>query len=47
VDEAYARRAFERWPQARRYRDFRECFGPRVTGFDAVHVAKPDHTTPL
>jgi len=47
VDEAYARRAFDRWPQARRYRDFREMLRTEGDRVDAVHVATPDHTHAL
>jgi predicted dehydrogenase len=43
VDDAYAKKAFDRWPQARRYRDFREMLAADER-IDAVHVGTPDHT---
>lgn len=44
VDDAYAKHAFDHWPQARRYRDFREMFHAEGDRIDAVHIATPDHT---
>jgi predicted dehydrogenase len=44
VDEVYAKRAFERWPQARRYRDFREMLQNEDDRIDAVYCGTPDHT---
>jgi len=43
VDDVYARKAFEKWPAALRYRDFRELLD-RETDIDAVYVGTPDHT---
>jgi len=43
VDDVYADKAYKKWPQARRHRDFREMLD-KETGLDAVHVATPDHT---
>jgi predicted dehydrogenase len=43
VDHGYAQRAFDRWPEARRYRDFREMFQAESDKIDAVYVATPDH----
>jgi hypothetical protein len=47
VDDAYAQKAFDRWPQARRYRDFREMLSAEGDKIDAVHVGTPDHTHAL
>ena len=40
----YAKRAFDRWPQARRYRDFREMLQAEGSKIDAVYCGTPDHT---
>lgn len=47
VDDQYARKAYERWPKARRYRDFRELLQSEGDKIDAVHIATPDHTHAL
>ena len=44
VDDVYAKKAHDHWPQARRYRDFREMFATEGDRIAAVHVATPDHT---
>jgi len=44
VDDAYAKKAFDRWPQARRYRDFREMLSAEGDKIDAVYCGTPDHT---
>ena len=44
VDDAYAKRAFDRWPQARRYRDFRAMLQAEGDKIDAVYCGTPDHT---
>ncbi|HWI57178.1 MAG TPA: Gfo/Idh/MocA family oxidoreductase, partial [Bacillota bacterium] len=44
VDDVYARKAYDRWPQARRYRDFRELLQQEGDKIDAVYVGTPDHT---
>jgi len=44
VDDAYAKKAFDRWPQARRYRDFREMFQAEGDKIDAAYCGTPDHT---
>jgi predicted dehydrogenase len=44
VDQVYAKRAFDRWPQARRYRDFRDMLQAEGSRIDAVHCGTPDHT---
>ena len=46
VDDSYAKRAFDRWPQARRYRDFREMLQAEASKIDAVYCGTPDHTIP-
>lgn len=47
VDDEYARKAYERWPQARRYRDFRELLASEGDRADAVYCGTPDHTHAL
>ena len=47
VDDIYARKAFDKWPQARRYRDFREMLQTEGNKIDAVYVGTPDHTHAL
>jgi predicted dehydrogenase len=44
VDDVYAKKAFDRWPQARRYRDFREMLAAEGDKIDAVYCGTPDHT---
>jgi len=44
VDDEYAKKAYDRWPKARRYRDFREMLATEGDKIDAVHCATPDHT---
>jgi predicted dehydrogenase len=47
VDDAYAKKAYDKWPQARRYRDFREMLQAEGDKIDAVYVGTPDHTHAL
>lgn len=47
VDDVYAKKAYDRWPQARRYRDFREMFDAEGDRMDAVYCGTPDHTHAL
>lgn len=44
VDDVYAKKAFDKWPQARRYRDFREMLRAEDDKVDAVYCGTPDHT---
>ncbi|NOX54273.1 MAG: Gfo/Idh/MocA family oxidoreductase [Planctomycetes bacterium] len=44
VDQVYAKRSFDRWPKARRYRDFREMLDAEADKIDAVYVGTPDHS---
>ena len=44
VDEKRAAPAFERFPQARRFRDFRVMFDQMANQIDAVVISTPDHT---
>ncbi len=44
VDDVYAKKAYNRWPQARRYRDFRELLDAEGDKIDAVYCGTPDHT---
>jgi hypothetical protein len=43
VDQQYAQKAFDAWPQARRYRDFREMLQAEADKIDAVYCGTPDH----
>jgi predicted dehydrogenase len=43
VDHAYAAKTFKQYPNAARYKDFREMLD-REKGIDGVVVATPDHT---
>jgi hypothetical protein len=43
VDEKRAGMAFEQFPKARRYRDFRKLLEQEEKNIDAVVVATPDH----
>lgn len=47
VDDLYARKAFDKWPKARRYRDFREMLASEGDRVDAVYCGTPDHTHAL
>lgn len=47
VDDNLAKKAHERWPEARRYRDFREMLQAEGDRIDAVYVGTPDHTHAL
>jgi predicted dehydrogenase len=44
VDDVYAAKAFDRWPDARRYRDFRDMLAAESDKIDAVYCGTPDHT---
>ncbi len=44
VDDVYAKKAYDRWKQARQYRDFREMLHAEGDKIDAVYVGTPDHT---
>lgn len=44
VDDVYAKRSYDKWPQARRYRDFRQMLEVEGDKIDAVYVGTPDHT---
>jgi len=43
VDDEYADKSYQRWPQARRYRDYREMLESE-TDIDAVYIGTPDHS---
>ena len=47
VDDRYAKKAFDQWPQARRYRDYREMLQAEGDKIDAVYCGTPDHTHAL
>ncbi|MCL4177952.1 MAG: Gfo/Idh/MocA family oxidoreductase [Verrucomicrobia bacterium] len=44
VDWRYAAGTFEKFPTAKRFKDFRRMFDELANSFDAVLVATPDHT---
>jgi predicted dehydrogenase len=44
VDDVHAQKSYDRWPDARRYRDFREMFQAEGDRIDAVYCGVPDHT---
>jgi len=44
VDDQRAAPTFERFPQAKRYRDFRTMFDEMHSRIDAVVIGSPDHT---
>jgi predicted dehydrogenase len=44
VDDVYAKKAYDKWPQARRYRDYREMLETEGDKIDAVYCGTPDHT---
>lgn len=43
VDHGYAAKAFEKFPNAKRYKDYREML-EKEKGIDAVLIGTPDHT---
>ncbi|HRZ34821.1 MAG TPA: Gfo/Idh/MocA family oxidoreductase [Candidatus Paceibacterota bacterium] len=47
VDDSYAKKAYDHWPEARRYRDFREMLAAEGDRIDAVYCGTPDHTHAL
>ena len=44
VDDVHAKKTYDRFPQARRYRDFREMIAAEGDRLDAVYCGTPDHT---
>ena len=44
VDDVYAARTYKRFPQAKRYRDYRELLDKEGDKIDAVYCGTPDHT---
>jgi predicted dehydrogenase len=44
VDDLHAKKTFDRFPQARRYRDFRELLASEGDKIDAVYCGTPDHS---
>jgi len=44
VDDRRAADSFKRWPNAKRYKDFRQMFDEMADKIDAVLVGTPDHT---
>ena len=44
VDDVYAKRTYDVFPQARRYRDYREMLDAEGDKIDGVYCGTPDHT---
>ena len=44
VDDLHAKKTYDFFPQARRYRDFRELLAAEGNKIDAVYCGTPDHT---
>ena len=44
VDDLHAKKTYDLFPQARRYRDFRELLAAEGDRVDAVYCGTPDHT---
>lgn len=44
VDDVHAKKTYDVFPQARRYRDFRELLASEGDKIDAVYCGTPDHT---
>jgi len=44
VDDVYAARTYKLWPEAKRFRDYREMFDALTREIDAVLIGTPDHT---
>jgi predicted dehydrogenase len=44
VDDNYAKRSYDKWPDARRYGDYREMLEAETDKIDSVYVGTPDHT---
>ena len=47
VDDLHAKKTYDAFPQARRYRDFRELLSAEKDKVDAVYCGTPDHTHAL
>jgi predicted dehydrogenase len=44
VDDVYAKKTFDMFPDARRYRDFRQMLDAEGDNIDAMYCGTPDHT---
>jgi predicted dehydrogenase len=44
VDDLYAKKSYDKWPQARRYRDYRQMLQAEEDKIDAVYCGTPDHS---
>jgi len=44
VDDAYAKKSYDKWPKARRYKDYREMLDAEDKRIDAVYIGTPDHS---
>jgi len=47
VDDLHAKKTYDLFPQARRYRDFRDLLSTEKDKIDAVYCGTPDHTHAL
>lgn len=44
IDDVYAKKAYDQWPQAKRFRDYRKMYEAIDPQVDAVYCGTPDHT---
>ncbi len=44
IDDVYARKTYDFFPEARKYRNYREMFGAEGDKIDALYCGTPDHT---
>jgi len=44
VDDVYAKKTYDVFPEARKYRDFRDLLNSEADRIDAVYCGTPDHT---
>jgi len=44
VDDVHAKKTYDEFPQARKYRDFRDLLASEGDRIDAVYCGTPDHT---
>lgn len=47
VDDNYAAKTFQKYPDAKKFKDFRVMFDKMGKGIDAVVIGTPDHTHAL
>ena len=44
IDDVYAKKSYDRWPQAQRFRDYRDMYETLGAKVDAIYCATPDHS---